>query len=212
MIHMQLSDAGCQQSVANQPADVLNLEVTMPCTLPNHYYHIILGTRSRAPLITPTLERRLYDCIRNTIRDAGATFHAIGGMAEHVHVVVEFPADFPISDLVWAMKLNSSRLAKDVLGPTAGFAWQEGYGAFLVRESWLLSMEFYVRNQEVFHGSRSFEEEFLWLLEEYRREKSMCGLIGIDPPCRELPRISFPEFPPELPVAGGRSYDLELEL
>ena len=49
------------------------------------------------------------------------------------------------------------------------FSWQEGYGAFSVSPSQVRIVRRYIANQERHHRKRSFEEEFVTLLQK-------CGL------------------------------------
>jgi hypothetical protein len=45
------------------------------------------------------------------------------------------------------------------------FSWQEGYGAFSVSPSQVEVVKKYIQNQELHHHKRSFEEEFIALLQ-----------------------------------------------
>jgi hypothetical protein len=45
------------------------------------------------------------------------------------------------------------------------FAWQEGYGAFSVSPSQLERVKEYIANQPAHHATRSFEQEFLAMLQ-----------------------------------------------
>jgi len=45
------------------------------------------------------------------------------------------------------------------------FSWQEGYGAFSVSPSQVSIVKRYIANQERHHRKRSFEEEFVTLLQ-----------------------------------------------
>jgi hypothetical protein len=49
----------------------------------------------------------------------------------------------------------------------ADFSWQEGYGAFSVGASQLLTVKDYILNQAEHHRKRTFEDEFLELLKHY---------------------------------------------
>jgi hypothetical protein len=45
------------------------------------------------------------------------------------------------------------------------FAWQDGYGAFSVSPSQLDKVKEYIANQSAHHATRSFEDEFLAMLQ-----------------------------------------------
>ncbi len=46
-----------------------------------------------------------------------------------------------------------------------GFAWQEGYGAFTVSASHFEAVRNYVLHQEEHHRTKSFQEEYVGMLE-----------------------------------------------
>ena len=50
-------------------------------------------------------------------------------------------------------------------GTDRPFAWQEGYGAFSVSPSQLERVKQYIANQPAHHETRSFEDEFLAMLQ-----------------------------------------------
>jgi len=65
------------------------------------------------------------------------------------------------------VKSHSSKWIKEQLKRSA-FSWQTGYGAFSVSQSTLPSVHDYISNQEEHHRSRSFQEEYLLLLEKHQ--------------------------------------------
>lgn len=62
------------------------------------------------------------------------------------------------------LKAVSSRWVHEELGKAA-FAWQEGYGAFTVSASQRAQVRDYIARQEEHHRKRTFQEEYLELLE-----------------------------------------------
>lgn len=58
--------------------------------------------------------------------------HAIGGMDDHIHLLLQIPPVLSLAKAVNVIKANSSRWMND-LGRQ--FAWQQGYGAFSVSAS-----------------------------------------------------------------------------
>jgi len=86
---------------------------------------------------------------------------AIGGIANHVHILLTLPATKTLSDTVRDLKANSSRWMRE---SDKKFAWQEGFAAFSVSPSQIPVVKAYIRNQAEHHKKRNFEEEFLALL------------------------------------------------
>jgi REP element-mobilizing transposase RayT len=89
---------------------------------------------------------------------------AIGGVADHVHLLVSLRPVHCVADLMRDMKKESSNWVKDNFD--SRFAWQEGYAAFTVSPSATNSVRNYIANQEAHHGKHSFVDELKELLEK----------------------------------------------
>ena len=68
---------------------------------------------------------------------------------------------------VQLIKGGSSKWIHDALPGQSQFEWQEGYGAFSVSASQVPKTIAYINNQKEHHRKKTFEEEFLALLEEH---------------------------------------------
>jgi len=90
--------------------------------------------------------------------------HAIGGTADHLHLLMQVPPSLPVSKAVLTIKSNSSRWASD---EGHSFAWQEGYGAFSVSHSVVSTAVEYIENQKAHHKKMDFDAEFLALLKKH---------------------------------------------
>ena len=139
----------------------------MPSSYTNLLYHIVFSTKERRPLITPTLQSELYPYIGGIIRNERGILLDIGGMPDHVHLVVRFRADVSVADMLRLIKANSSKWANERTDLTSVFAWQAGYGAFSVSESRLPTVRHYVQTQEEHHHKQTFQEEFVVLLKKH---------------------------------------------
>ncbi|MGH9523635.1 MAG: IS200/IS605 family transposase [Terriglobales bacterium] len=91
----------------------------------------------------------------------GVATIAIGGISNHVHLLIAIPQTMSVASAVNVLKANSSRWmhehAKD-------FEWQKGYGAFSVSPSQVEPVKKYIRTQAEHHAKHTFEEEFVSLL------------------------------------------------
>jgi REP element-mobilizing transposase RayT len=76
---------------------------------------------------------------------------AIGGIEDHVHVVVRYPPAVSISELVKHMKGVSSRLIQQEVRLGGFFKWQGSYGAFSVSPRDVEMIRRYVHRQEEHH-------------------------------------------------------------
>lgn len=129
----------------------------MPTAWTQLHYHIVFGTKHRQPLITEALAPALYPFLGGIARDLRCTLVAVGGMDDHVHLLIRSRPDLSISDLMRHLKGRSSKWANEQ-GHT--LYWQQAYGAFAVSLSALDEVEAYIRGQPEHHKRMTFAEEF----------------------------------------------------
>ncbi|MCP3962817.1 MAG: IS200/IS605 family transposase [bacterium] len=141
----------------------------MASTLTNLLYHVVFSTKGRAPLITDDVKEPLYKYIGGIIRNQGGKAIEIGGVRDHLHLLARFPARTAVSDILRAIKSDSSGWVNQER-PGGRFAWQAGYGAFSVSQSQVESVQRYIRTQEEHHREWSFEAEFRGLLKKHGLE------------------------------------------
>lgn len=130
------------------------------------YLHLVWGTWDRLPLITPEIERRLYRCIEKEANDKGCQVLALNGVADHVHLVVTFPATVTIADLVKQVKGVSSYFVNEALRPPTKFKWQGYYGAFTVSRWDVDKIVWYVKRQKEHHASGDLRPKLEEMFEE----------------------------------------------
>lgn len=130
----------------------------MSHTYVSNFIHCVFSTKERRPLIPPARKIDLYSYLGGIAKGEGFALIAAGGMADHVHLLVEIPATLSVAQAVQKLKGSSSRWMGD------GFSWQQGYGAFSVSPSQISAVKKYIENQERHHEKRGFEEEFILLL------------------------------------------------
>ncbi|MFP4100310.1 IS200/IS605 family transposase [Coleofasciculus sp.] len=116
------------------------------------YYHIIWATESRQPLITPERESELYRYIIGKADGIGCILHAIGGMADHIHLVVSIPPKLSVADFVKTIKGSSAYHLNHLPSVSSlAFSWQHGYGVFTLGGKQLEEAKAYVLNQKAHH-------------------------------------------------------------
>jgi putative transposase len=138
----------------------------MPQSLVSMHVHIVFSTKNRAPWIDAELQPRLYGYGGGIVRGETGRMLTIGGMPDHVHLLVSMGRTVCIADLVRAVKSNSSRWVHEMF-PSREFAWQAGYGAFSVSESQLSVVRYYIENQAQHHRSMTYQDEFRELLQKH---------------------------------------------
>jgi putative transposase len=100
----------------------------MPQSLASVYLHVVFSTKNRVPLITPELAPRLYQYLAGTALGNETKLIDVGGVADHVHLLLSFGREVKIADVVKTLKGGSSRWVNDTFGAEQ-FAWQSGYGS-----------------------------------------------------------------------------------
>jgi REP element-mobilizing transposase RayT len=142
----------------------------MGSTLTKLYYHIVFSTKQREPLITAAFQDRLYRYIGGIAREYNVELLRVGGMPDHVHLVLRLKADVSVSEIVRVIKSNSSKWLNELSEFIGAFSWQRGYAAFTVSASQLDALYTYVENQAEHHRYKSFQEEYLAFLNAHQIE------------------------------------------
>ena len=122
------------------------------------YVHLVWGTWDRLPLLTPARRREAYAAMKSKCDELGCEVFAIGGIEDHVHLVVQLSATVGFATLAKEVKGCSSHLLTH--GSDDGFfKWQGAYAAFSVEQENLPALVEYVRNQEAHHRDQSHKPE-----------------------------------------------------
>ena len=142
----------------------------MGSTLSNLVYHVIFSTKNREPLINPKLCNALYGHIGGIIKSESAILLQIGGMPDHIHIVLKLKPVHSLSEIMKKLKGCSSKWVNEQAFLNERFSWQEGYGAFTVSESQIGAVVQYVKNQKSHHQNFTYKEEFTQFLKHHRVE------------------------------------------
>jgi putative transposase len=135
----------------------------MPSTHLSLHFHIVFSTKHREARIATEWRDRLHAYLGGVARNSGAIPEIVGGVADHVHLLLGLTATVRLADLVRDIKAVSSKWVHEETGDRV-FAWQEGYGAFTVSPSHRGNVRSYIARQEEHHRKRTFQEEYLELL------------------------------------------------
>ena len=131
------------------------------------YFHCVFSTKERRPQIKPELRDRLWPFLGGIARQNKMKAVEIGGMEDHVHLLLSLPTTLAISKAMQLIKGGSSKWVHETFPEQRQFAWQEEYGAFSVSVSQLDKTIAYIRNQPEHHRKTTFQEEFLMLLKKH---------------------------------------------
>ena len=136
----------------------------MPQSLSLVVVHLVFSTKDRAPFIEPSVIASAHAYLAEVARNAGCECYRVGGVADHVHVLIRLSRTITLADLVEELKTSSSRWLKALSPTLQAFAWQRGYGAFSVGPRQMKATIAYIDNQEAHHRTESFQDEFRMLL------------------------------------------------
>lgn len=95
---------------------------------------------------------------------------AVGGVRDHIHMLVSVPATMAVSKALQLIKGGSSKWIHETFPEHRSFAWQEEYGAFSVSVSQLDTVIQSIGAQEEHHRKTTFQEEYIALLRKHRIE------------------------------------------
>lgn len=139
----------------------------MPNTYTKIYLHIVFSVKGRENLIHKSWQDELHKYICGIVNSKEQKVYAIGGVADHIHVLISIKPNISVSDLVKNIKSNSARWVNDRNLIPNKFRWQEGFGAFSYAESQLSNVIAYINNQEKHHQKKTFKEEYLEILHKF---------------------------------------------
>lgn len=115
------------------------------------FYHIVWATRGREPIIRGDKEGIIHNAIVRKASALGGKVFAIGGVEDHVHLVVSIPPSIAIATFIGQVKGASSALVnKSGLYPFP-FRWQSEYSVFSFDRKRLPYVVQYVKEQKERH-------------------------------------------------------------
>jgi putative transposase len=117
------------------------------------YLHLVWATWDRLPLLQGDVQRQVYRAIGARCEELGVQIAALGGVEDHIHLLVLLPVTLSIADLVKYIKGSSSHLlAQHILKQQDGFfKWQGAYGAFSVSPHDKSKVVEYITHQREHH-------------------------------------------------------------
>ncbi len=129
------------------------------------HYHIVFSTKFRTNFIHCSWAERLHEYLGGITKSLDGYPQGIGGIEDHVHLLVGLKPTILISDFMRELKKSSSRWVHETIGQSE-FGWQEGYSIFSVSATARTSVRKYIANQREHHRVKSFREELVEMLEQ----------------------------------------------
>ena len=126
--------------------------------------HVVFATAQRRPMIREDLQEKLHGYLGGIARENGIPALAVGGAADHVHLLLSLPRTVSVAKAVQLLKSGSSKWIHENFLGSKNFAWQEGYGAFSIGVSQRATTLRYIQTQAEHHKRITFAEELKKIL------------------------------------------------
>ena len=118
-------------------------------------------------MLTPEIRERLWAYMGGIAKQNGALPKCIGGVADHVHLLLALPTTLSVARAVQLIKAGASAWTHQNFPNLRNFAWQQGYGAFSIGISQVPETVQYIEQQQEHHRTRTFKEEYLAFLKRH---------------------------------------------
>ena len=138
----------------------------MSQALSNLLIHVIFSTKSCVNFIDGHIEPQLYAYISTLCKLHNSPLKKIGGMPDHIHMLISLSCTVSISKLMTDVKTHSSRWIKGKGDRYKDFSWQTGYDVFSIDQSAYHTCADYIANQQEHHKRINYEEELKLILQK----------------------------------------------
>ena len=139
----------------------------MPHSYVSNLMHCTFSTKERYRIINTELENRLWPYIGGIAHENKMKTLSIGGVSDHLHVLLSVPSTLSVAKSLQLLKGNSSKWIHETFPEHRDFEWQEGYGAFSIGVSGIKDTIRYIQNQPAHHKKITFQEELVTFLKKH---------------------------------------------
>ena len=143
----------------SRPDETVASEVNLANNFIRVYIHLIWKTWDKLPLITDDVKNVAYRVMLSKAEALDCKVQAIGGVPDHVHVLLSLPPTQAICNVVKELKGASSRIVT-IEFPDRFFKWQGTYGAVSVSPNGVRAVIKYIQNQADHHNRGDLRDSF----------------------------------------------------
>ncbi len=129
-------------------------------------YHIVFRTKSSKNTIVEQHEKELYAYILGIISNKKSKLYRIGGIPNHIHLLVDIHPTFAVSDFMKELKEYSSKWLSTNPNFPDFEGWAVSFAAFSYNFREKQTIIDYIINQKEHHKNISFEDEYRQFLIE----------------------------------------------
>jgi putative transposase len=136
------------------------------------YIHFVWSTKNREPFLnSKDLREKVWHHIIANAKEKGIFIDFINGYSNHCHCLVSLGIDQTIQKTMQLIKGESSFWINKQQLTNMKFEWQDEYFAVSVSESLIDKVREYIKNQEVHHSKKTFQEEYDEFILKYGFQK-----------------------------------------
>jgi putative transposase len=123
------------------------------------FVHAICIVDQRAALLTKPVRRVLFVHIQKDAEEKGIKIVAVNGVEDHIHFLIQLMPAQNLSQVIRALRTESSRWLNETKLLAGEFEWEEGYAAYSVSPSSVRQVIDYIGKQEDHHKTKTLESE-----------------------------------------------------
>src|SRR6266436_4177862 len=90
------------------PFTIVPRRVAMPQSLAKVYLHVVFSTKNREPLLLDDWRDELFRVLGGAANNLGCQSLIVGGVEDHVHLLIQLGRTITIADAVGKIKSTSS--------------------------------------------------------------------------------------------------------
>ena len=129
-----------------------------------------ISTKNRERSMLESGQEKLYSFISGILKNKECHLYRINGVEDHLHIATHIHPSVALANLVKDIKLASTDFIKETKLFPNFTGWQVGYGAFTYSIGAKKNLIRYIMNQKEHHKKKTFKEEYINLLKEYKIE------------------------------------------
>jgi REP element-mobilizing transposase RayT len=131
------------------------------------YIHAVWSTKDRYPYLKNNICKNIITHIREYAQTKGIYIDHINGGNEHLHVLISMTAEQNIATIMNLLKGESSHWVNKQNLTYDKFSWQDEYFAVSIGESQIDIIRKYIRDQDVHHMKKTFQQEYVEFIKNY---------------------------------------------
>ena len=136
------------------------------------YIHFVWSTKNRETILeTKEIRDQVWFHIKENARKKEIFIDYVNGYSQHCHCLVSLGVDQTISKTIQLIKGESSFWINKEGLTKQKFEWQDEYYGVSVSESMIERVRNYIKNQEVHHSSKSYDDEIDELISKHGFQK-----------------------------------------